>query len=153
MKHILAALNEKWPRYLLEILIVGLVVCGALATTNWFKNDEDKQAEKVSVNLGLPDPLAAGWKGESVCEVIEENEKIRILKCVFPPGVGHEKHYHSPHTGYTIAGGTFQITDSASSRTVEVPTGYIFKNKSVTVHEVLNVGQTTAEFLIIEPKL
>ena len=34
----------------------------------------------------IPDPLEAGWKGEKVCEVIEENDEIRILKCTFPQG-------------------------------------------------------------------
>ena len=47
----------------------------------------------------LPDPLEAGWNNEAVCEVLEENEKRRVLKCTFPPGVGHEKHFHAPHFG------------------------------------------------------
>ncbi|WP_092444704.1 hypothetical protein [Winogradskyella sediminis] len=45
----------------------------------------------------LPDPLQAGWKGHAVCEVLEENKELRVLKCTFEPGVGHEKHYHNPH--------------------------------------------------------
>ena len=100
----------------------------------------------------LPDPLEAGWEGEKVCEVIEENESVRILKCVFPPDVVHEKHYHAPHTGYTLVGGKFRITDSTGTRTVDVPTGYVFGNEKLSVHEVLNVGETTSEFLIIEYK-
>ena len=59
----------------------------------------------------LPDPLEAGWEGKKVCEVLEDTEKMRVLKCTFAPGVGHEKHYHNPHFGYTIKGGKFQITD------------------------------------------
>lgn len=102
--------------------------------------------------MDLPDPLEAGWEGEKVCEVIQENESIRILKCVFPPGVGHEKHYHQPHSGYTLAGGEFQITDSTGTRTVNVPTGYVFGNEELSMHEVLNVGEKTGEFLIIEYK-
>lgn len=99
-----------------------------------------------------PDPLQAGWKGKSVCSVIEENEEIRVLKCVFPPQVGHEWHYHEPHVGYTLAGGTFRISDSNGDREVDVPTGYTFKNDELTEHAVLNIGETTAEFLIIEYK-
>ena len=100
----------------------------------------------------LPDPLKAGWAGEKVCEVVEENDKVRVLKCVFAPGVGHERHYHSPHVGYTLAGGKFRITDAAGSKEVNVPTGVSFGSEKVTVHEVLNVGETIAEFLIIEYK-
>ena len=100
----------------------------------------------------LPDPLHAGWKGQKVCEVAEENDKLRILKCTFPPGVGHEKHYHPPHVGYTLSGGKFSISDSSGTREVNVPSGYTFSNQSVTVHEVLNIGKDTAQFLIIEYK-
>ena len=66
--------------------------------------------------------------------------------------VGHDRHYHSPHVGYTIAGGKFRITDSAGNREVNVPSGIAFGNEQVSVHEVLNVGETTADFLIIEYK-
>ena len=100
----------------------------------------------------LPDPLKAGWKGQSVCEVVVDNEKVRTLKCTFAPGVGHEKHFHPAHYGYTIAGSKFQITDSSGTREVNVPTGYSFYNDKIEWHEVLNVGDCTAVFLIVEPK-
>lgn len=100
----------------------------------------------------LPDPLEAGWEGHAVCEVEKENDNIRILKCTFAPNVGHEKHYHKPHYGYTLSGGKFRITDKNGTREVDVPTGYGFSNDSITSHEVLNIGDTTAEFLIIEYK-
>ncbi|WP_430466704.1 cupin domain-containing protein [Winogradskyella ouciana] len=100
----------------------------------------------------LPDPLEAGWNGQAVCEVLEENKELRVLKCTFPPNVGHEKHYHNPHFGYTLAGGKFRIIDTTGTREVNVPTGYNFKNDSITQHEVLNIGKTTAVFLIMEYK-
>ena len=99
----------------------------------------------------LPDPLEAGWEGKKVCEVLEDNPKMRILKCTFPPGVGHEKHYHNPHFGYTIKGGKFRITDSTGTREVDIPDGYTFKNDRVE-HEVLNIGDSTSVYIIIEPK-
>lgn len=100
----------------------------------------------------LPDPLKAGWKGKKVCEVVEENKSARILKCTFPPNVGHEKHHHNPHFGYTLAGGRFRITDTSGIREVDVPKGYNFSKDKISVHEVLNIGETTAVFLIIEYK-
>ncbi len=112
----------------------------------------------VTVTLGcknksaLPDPLEAGWDGTAVCEVVEDNVELRVLKCTFAPGVGHEKHYHNPHVGYTLAGGKFRITDSEGTREVDVPTGYSFSKDDVTSHEVLNIGNTTAVFLIMEYK-
>ena len=100
----------------------------------------------------LPDPLEAGWKGESVCEVIEDNKELRVLKCTFEPDVGHEKHYHNPHVGYTLVGGKFRITDNTGTREVDVPTGYTFSKDSITTHQVLNIGKTTSVFLIMEYK-
>lgn len=100
----------------------------------------------------LPDPLAAGWEGQSVCEVIVDNERVRTLRCTFPPGVGHERHYHPAHVGHTLRGSRFRITDSSGTREVDVPTGYTFYNDTIAWHEVLNVGQDTGVFLIIEPK-
>jgi quercetin dioxygenase-like cupin family protein len=103
-------------------------------------------------NKQLPDPLQAGWNNNAVCEVIEDSPKLRVLKCTFPPGVGHEKHYHDAHFGYTISGSTFRIKDTTGIREVNVPTGSSFSNEKIDWHEVLNIGDSTAIFLIIEPK-
>ena len=100
----------------------------------------------------LPDPLEAGWNNKAVCEVLEENRKVRILKCTFEPGIGHEKHYHNPHYGYTLAGSRFKIKDTTGIRKVNVPTGYSFSKDEISTHEVLNIGDSTAVFLIIEYK-
>lgn len=100
----------------------------------------------------LPDPLEAGWNGKKVCEVLEDNNELRVLKCTFPPNVGHEKHYHNPHVGYTLNKGKFRITDYKGTREVNVPKGYVFSNDSITTHQVLNIGTTTAVFLIMEYK-
>lgn len=100
----------------------------------------------------LPDPLEAGWDGQLVCEELRNDSKLRVLKCTFPPGVGHERHFHSAHFGYTLAGSTFRIKDTSGIREIEVPTGSNFSNDGISWHEVLNIGDSTAIFLIIEPK-
>ena len=100
----------------------------------------------------LPDPLEAGWKGASVCEVLHDDPEQRVLRCTFPPNVGHERHYHARHFGYVIAGGRMQITDSTGTRVVEPATGGSFESDGIAWHEVVNVGDSTAVFLIIEPK-
>ena len=100
----------------------------------------------------LPDPLEAGWEGEKVCECVEEQPSLRILKCTFPPGVGHERHFHATHFGYTLKGSTFRITDAIGTREVEVKTGTKFYNESIEWHEVKNIGDSTAIYLIMEPK-
>ena len=100
----------------------------------------------------LPDPLAAGWEGQPVCERVHEDEKLRILRCSFPPGVGHERHYHPRHVGYTLEGGTMRITDASGTREVNVKAGGSFASDGIAWHEALNIGKTTSSYLMIEPK-
>ncbi|MGC1473678.1 MAG: cupin domain-containing protein [Psychroserpens sp.] len=100
----------------------------------------------------LPDPLEAGWNNKAVCDVVEDTDQIRVLKCTFAPNVGHEKHYHNRHFGYTLAGSRFRIKDDKGTREVDVPTGYSFSKTEISTHEVLNVGDSTAVFLIVEYK-
>lgn len=107
-------------------------------------------AAACTTALPLPDPLEAGWKGASVCESLHEDASQRILRCTFPPGAGHERHYHAPHFGYAIAGGRMRITDENGVREVDSITGNSFTSDGVEWHEVLNVGETTAVYLIME---
>lgn len=100
----------------------------------------------------LPDPLAAGWRGEPVCELLLDDGRQRALRCTFAPGVGHDRHFHAPHFGFAIAGGRMRITDGTGTREVELETGASWDSEGTEWHEVLNVGETTAVFLIVEPR-
>lgn len=109
-------------------------------------------AAGVVADEPLPDPLAAGWEGEAVCELIHDGIRQRVLRCSFPPGVGHERHYHAPHVGYVLEGGRMQITDSKGTRVVETEANSSWQSEGVEWHEVVNVGETATSYLIIEPK-
>jgi hypothetical protein len=110
------------------------------------------QAAAAPLPAPLPSPLEAGWRGEKVCERLSENAHVRTLRCTFPPGVGHERHFHAPHWGYAIQGGTNRITDANGIREVTTPTGGTWWSDGTAWHETLNIGDTTAVFLIVEPK-
>ncbi len=99
----------------------------------------------------LPDPLAAGWAGQPVCEQLHRDDKQRVLRCAFAPGVGHERHFHAAHFGYALSGGRMRLVDARGERTVELATGSHFSSAGVAWHEVLNVGDTPVVYLIIEP--
>lgn len=100
----------------------------------------------------LPDLLEAGWSGVPVCEKLHEDTHHRVLRCSFPPSVGHERHFHGGHFGYAIAGGRMRITDSSGTREVDLATGSSFASDGVAWHEVFNVGDSTVVYLIVEPK-
>lgn len=99
----------------------------------------------------LPDPLAAGWNGETVCEQLHKDTDHRVLRCTFPPGVGHERHYHEKNFGYVVAGGRMRITDASETREVDLVAGSSYASEGLDWHEVLNVGDTTVVFLLVEP--
>lgn len=100
----------------------------------------------------LPDPVEAGWHGASICEVLHDDVEQRVLRCTFPPSVGHERHYHDRHFGYVLAGGRMQIKDKTGTRVVELAAGDHFTSDGVDWHEVVNIGDSTSIYLITEPK-
>ena len=100
----------------------------------------------------LPDPLAAGWQGRPVCEKLRDTTSQRVLRCTFPPGTGHERHLHPRHIGYALAGGRVRVTDANGTREIDVATGSHFESEGVAWHEMVNLGPTTVQYLIVEAK-
>ena len=98
----------------------------------------------------LPSALEAGWEGGRVCTLQHQTDTHRVLRCTFPPGVGHERHYHPPHYGYALSGGTMQLTSDSGTRRVALATGSDYASEGVAWHEVVNVGETTVTYLIVE---
>ncbi len=103
-------------------------------------------------DTALPDPLAAGWNGDQVCEQLHQDEDQRVLRCTFPPAVGHERHYHDKNFGYVLAGGRMRITDASGTRDVDLVAGSGFASDGQDWHEVINIGDTTAVYLMVEPQ-
>ena len=102
---------------------------------------------------GLPHAFDAGWQGQQTCERLYETAEVRVGKCSFPPGVGHERHYHNPHFGYVLAGGTLRIESAAGEVVVTTVAGDTWSTDAQTVHEAVNIGDTTTEYLIVEPRV
>jgi quercetin dioxygenase-like cupin family protein len=102
----------------------------------------------------LPEAFEAGWKGEKTCELLYETKSARVARCSFPPGIGHEKHFHYPHFGYVLEGGTLSITDDAGAVKVQQTIkGRSWSTDKITIHGALNIGDTTTSYLIVEPKV
>jgi quercetin dioxygenase-like cupin family protein len=101
--------------------------------------------------LELPHAFEAGWEGQKTCELLFEDNTVRVGRCVFPPGIGHEKHYHNPHFGYVLESGTMRVTDSKGEHEVTTKFGTSWSTMEVTVHQALNTGETTTSYLIVEP--
>jgi len=127
----------------------GLFLLGMSAFAQW-SFAEDLTDGTIQ---NLPAAFDAGWKGEKTCEVLYELDSVRVGRCSFAPGVGHEKHFHVPHFGYVLEGGTMRIRDAAGvEKVVTTTTGKSWSSDKITVHDVLNIGDTTTSYLVIEPK-
>lgn len=106
----------------------------------------------ASADAPLPDPLKAGWHGKPVCELLSENPQLRTLRCTFPPGTGHERHFHAPHWGYILTDATMRITNAQGTQVRQLNAGSTWWSDGFAWHEALNVGTTTGVYLIVEPK-
>jgi quercetin dioxygenase-like cupin family protein len=82
--------------------------------------------------------------------MLHKDKQYRVLRCSFPPGTGHERHFHAPHFGYALEGGRMRITDADGVREVTLPTGSSFSSEGVAWHEVFNIGDTTVSYLIVD---
>lgn len=100
----------------------------------------------------LPHAFDAGWKGAKTCQLLYETPTVRVGQCSFPPGVGHEKHYHNPHFGYVLQGSTLLVEDSKGKSESVAKAGSTWSTRQRTVHQALNIGTATASYLIVEPK-
>ena len=100
----------------------------------------------------LPDTIEAGWKGEAVCVVLFEDDKIRTGTCTYPPGVGQDRHTHGPYFTYVVSGGTLVVTSPRGTFQSTSITGNSGKSNGVDWHELVNVGETTIIFLFVEQK-
>ena len=100
----------------------------------------------------LPTAMDAGWQGEEVCERLFETDEFRVGRCTFPPGIGHERHWHPPHWGYIVQGGTMRITDAQATEERAFESGGSWWSDGVEWHEAVNIGETTAVYLIVEPR-
>ncbi len=106
----------------------------------------------LQATVAIPPAIEAGWEGEKTCELLQENENLRAFRCTFPPGVGHERHFHAPHFGYILEGGIMEITDETGTRVQPTPAGASWQSDGVKWHEALNIGETTTSYIIVEPK-
>ena len=85
---------------------------------------------------------------------LKKNDKIRVLKCTFEPGVGHEitlliaPHFCQSHKRQSLSEWR---TKTAFAKWTSV-SGASYWSDGVEWHTALNIGDSTAVVLIVEPK-
>jgi quercetin dioxygenase-like cupin family protein len=107
----------------------------------------------LPANAQEPDALSVEWQGKKPCENLHEDDQIRILRCTFPPGTKHVRHQHPENFVYTLGGGKIQGQNASGTLPPQdLATDVSLLSPPVPWHEVTNVGDTTARFLVVEKK-
>jgi oxalate decarboxylase/phosphoglucose isomerase-like protein (cupin superfamily) len=87
-----------------------------------------------------------------VHKIAAENDMVRVLEVVIPPGYKISSHWHPKHILYSLESATMRFTVSGATPVEqEIIKGQVIENPELT-HTAENIGTTEARFLIVEFK-
>lgn len=81
-----------------------------------------------------------------------ENDQVRVVRYVIPPGETALLHSHPDQVNVFFTDGDLQVTAQDGSTTVIHPKAGTAAWRGPTVHKVVNVGAGTIEGVLVEPK-
>ena len=85
--------------------------------------------------------------------VVYEDDKMRVLKVVVPPGKKADMHWHPHNMNYVLSSGTLKFTDQQNnSKEVELLEGMTTSSLNDVYHAVENTGDTTVATIQVELK-
>lgn len=80
MKRVFATLSQKWPEYLLEILVLIIGIYGAFAVDSWSEDRKDRQAQQELLGLVINDLKSRQTEANSDLsngnEILAKTEKL-----------------------------------------------------------------------------
>jgi quercetin dioxygenase-like cupin family protein len=100
----------------------------------------------------VPDALSVEWQGKRLCEKLADDARVRVVRCIFPPGAVHVCHSHPSYVGYFVNVGQAQVQDEKGIRKADFANGAVLDVPAVPWHEFANVGDSTMQVLVVEKK-
>jgi beta-alanine degradation protein BauB len=100
----------------------------------------------------VPSALAVEWEGKKPCDLLYEDDYLRVARCTFGKGATHTCHTHPSYLLYTISGGDGSVQDEKGTRKVEAKTGAFTNVPPVPWHVFSNASESTIQYLVIEKK-
>ena len=101
----------------------------------------------MNMDIGL-DPMVAA---ANVYKLIDENDRVRILKVVYNPGDGAKMHHHPEHFFYVLKGGKAMVTSEGKTDVLDLKEGSVVFLPAQN-HETKNIGNSILELLEVELK-
>lgn len=81
-----------------------------------------------------------------------ENDRVRVLEAILPPGVKEQVHSHPAYVIYVLEGGkTRNFTSDGKTTETELKTGEVIYREPLT-HAAENIGNTTMHMILVELK-
>lgn len=78
MKRILTTFKEKWPEYLLEILVLIIGIYGAFALESWNEERKERNEERITLQQLLEDLVNSKIQSEEL--IADEIRALKILQ-------------------------------------------------------------------------
>ena len=120
------------------------------AVNQWERDTEVEQSKSTESNrkLILPEEVSS-----DIYKVVLDNDEVKVLEAIFPPGQGDNMHEHAVITYYGISGGKLQSTlPDGTQNEMDVPDGFVGHGNSIVRHQMKNIGNDTVKVIIVEHK-
>jgi quercetin dioxygenase-like cupin family protein len=95
-----------------------------------------------------PDPKIVA---ANVYKVINENEKMRVVRVTFKLGETAKMHHHPDHMLYVMKGGKLNLTSEGKTQTIDLKEGSAMFMEAQD-HEATNIGNSIVDLLVVELK-
>jgi len=107
------------------------------------------EVKRIAGEAASPDQDPARVNPSSITVKLE-NDSVRVMEAVIPPGFKEKQHTHPPYAMYILTGGNIRMHyPDGTTRDVEMTTGAaLFSDK--TTHWAENTGSSTIRVLLVE---